>query len=495
MDARRRLDGWQGRLGWVALAAGVVVFQLTFVSEITDSDSTLYLDAAYSLLHPGSLPDRLPMVRPGLTLPLAAVIAVIGVTPLAARLLFALANAGTLLITYYLGERWLGRGVGWMSVALLLVTPQFHLLGNVVLPEGLMVFFGAAALAAWVAAARGSHPFRWAVCSGLSIGGAYLTKVTGLSLLAVLFALVFLAPWRQHPRRWRAMLVAAATVAAVWLIEMGLFAAFTGDPWYRIRATHELRVVHWQTYVAPRWWDGAAAFFAGANSWWRTHVAPLGSYGLLFWFAAAAVAWFAWRRQLLRVAWPLAWLGVLGLLLGAETMAYLDFYPRRFSPTLIPAVLLVALLFHDLRSQLGSHLTAFFAVPLATFGLATIALLSVSPPLRFSVEHRAWDIAASLGAGQTMVASDCRTIGFFRLYDRYRHPERFRDLSRVPVSALPRGAVVVLPDALPPECLLLRRFDLAALTNAAGDWRWRGTVSRGDAAASAAGILRVFQVP
>lgn len=168
----------------------------------------------------------------------------------AARLPFALLQAGLAAAAAVLAGRLLGAGVGLLAGLLLAAEPFWAGVGPVVGMDGLLTGLLTVSLLAALLAARSATAARgragWAALSGLAFGLAFLTKTTALfaaPLLVALFAaplvgaLALLAGWpgRRWPGRrcWRDPLLVLAgwgTAAAltVWLVWPAAWAAPVG---------------------------------------------------------------------------------------------------------------------------------------------------------------------------------------------------------------------------------------------------------------------------
>lgn len=234
------------------VAAIVVLGLLTFLPGLGggflwDRDETWYAGCALTMLQTGdwlvpAAGDRIFLEKPPLAYWLVAVsFTALGVTEFAARLPSALLGIATLLVTYWVGARWIGRRTGLVAAGLLGTCVHFGVMNRMVLTDGPLVLGMTAAMACWwrmqrphtrylvengaAPADESPPPARyalWCALGGAAVGVAIMAKGP-LGLLPGLMALGFVLARRDFSffvrARW-ALIVGIAAIAVVAL------------PWY-----------------------------------------------------------------------------------------------------------------------------------------------------------------------------------------------------------------------------------------------------------------------
>ena len=137
-----------------------------------------------------------------------------------------LASLGTLLLVYLFCLRFLSFREGLLAVAILATSPIDIAVGAKLYADGLLTFFCFLSLYAFF---RGLDAYRgaaiWALIAGISLGLAYLTKVSGILFAIGPLAAVLLHPrfraWEglKSPALWQSA-CAAFLVALPWLYLM-----------------------------------------------------------------------------------------------------------------------------------------------------------------------------------------------------------------------------------------------------------------------------------
>ncbi|MGD1993645.1 MAG: glycosyltransferase family 39 protein [Anaerolineae bacterium] len=183
---------------------------LALTGQVLDGEPTIYFTGAsgheplYHTLH-------------------APAVALVGMNPLGAHLLSIAAGVLAVPLTYVLGRRLFGRGVGLLGAALL--APSFWALmysrtairHALVVPLALMAFYFL-----WRAAS--GRWLRYALAAGLALAGALMTYTVSRMMVALLPAFgLYLALFdRAGFRRWWRPLLVALLVAAVLTTPMWL---------------------------------------------------------------------------------------------------------------------------------------------------------------------------------------------------------------------------------------------------------------------------------
>lgn len=165
----------------------------------------------------------------------------VGAGDLAARVFVAVVfGVGSVVLTYLLGNRLYGHGVGIVAAAILAVLPYHVLVSRQVLLDSPLAFF--VLLTFWFAAhIKEDHSGSWLVWAGLSAGLATATKEVGVLLLAVLVGLVIISgQWRSIPRRPAILGLALFGILALpYPLSRLLFAPENGEAYFLWQLSRE----------------------------------------------------------------------------------------------------------------------------------------------------------------------------------------------------------------------------------------------------------------
>lgn len=162
-----------------------------------------------------------------------------GYSELAARLPSALALAATCLITFLFAAKLYGRGVGWLSLGIMVAAPYFITQQQLVMFDGLLAFFFASAVFSFY---LGMTDRRWYLLAALALGLAVMTK--GFIALFLFVPLVLLYRWLSGQRlnlgyaAWAGPLIFLAIVAP-WHIHEAV--TQPGFAWFYFINEHILR--------------------------------------------------------------------------------------------------------------------------------------------------------------------------------------------------------------------------------------------------------------
>ena len=275
------------------------------------------------------------------------------------RLTSAWFALGTLLMTWLLARRLLGRSAAPLAVLVLATLPGFVHVSHWLLTDGALMFFVTAALAALAGAYRGGRPALLPLAGALA-AGAFLTKgISGPIFIAFggLPLLLQAKPWQKG----RGTRDEAGDRAA--LAEAPSVMHHSSSPRYPALLSVFYHVAALVTFVLPVaawavefWQTGGRALFM--EWFWTNHfgrfsgaATQLGHInGPLFYLGALplyllpwlpAIAWLLWRaareRSWRELAMPLAW-GLGGTLLLSLSATKREIY---LAP-LLPAFALLA---------------------------------------------------------------------------------------------------------------------------------------------------------
>jgi 4-amino-4-deoxy-L-arabinose transferase-like glycosyltransferase len=107
---------------------------------------------------------------------------------------------GASLMIYRFGRIWYSKEAGIVAALLLQVLPVFFGVGLIATMDSALVFFWMVGLLGITAALHDSRPGGWYL-AGVALGGALLSKYTGIFLAVGTGLVVILNPdWRRHLR-------------------------------------------------------------------------------------------------------------------------------------------------------------------------------------------------------------------------------------------------------------------------------------------------------
>lgn len=145
-----------------------------------------------------------------------------GDTELGVRFTNTLLMVGASVALFVFGRQWFDRRAAWTGAVALHVLPMYFGAGFVTTMDAALVAFWATCLAGVGHALRTGRPGGWYV-AGVAVGGAMLSKYTGVFLAAGAFACIVVRPqwrarWLSSPHPWLALLIAAVAFApcVVW---------------------------------------------------------------------------------------------------------------------------------------------------------------------------------------------------------------------------------------------------------------------------------------
>lgn len=124
--------------------------------------------------------------------------AVLGNTELGVRIVGLLLMLASSLLMYRIGAAWFSRRTGIISALLLQILPAFFVVGFIATMDSALIFFWLLCLVGLTRALKDDRPSGWYI-AGLALGGALLSKYTGVFLLAGTgMALIVHQPWRKQ---------------------------------------------------------------------------------------------------------------------------------------------------------------------------------------------------------------------------------------------------------------------------------------------------------
>lgn len=223
-------SAWIPLLPFLLLAASIALNPVGFIGG--DADDLHYVEAARCWVSNGPcLPadhweGRWPTIAP-----LAAAISLLGEGRWSVALPSLIASFACVVLVYRLGRQLFGATEAVIAASLLAIVPAFALQALDPNVDSIELAF---VLGGFVAMLRGRKGgVLWSALCGLSFGLAMQSRETALAiapLALVSFALVH--PPRRGVRPW---LIAGAAFALPFIVEAIIFAAQTGDPFWRRR--------------------------------------------------------------------------------------------------------------------------------------------------------------------------------------------------------------------------------------------------------------------
>jgi len=264
-------DRLAGTLQWIVLAIAAVFILCNLGYPLIDRDETRYAEIPREILTTGNwlvpqLNFQTYYDKPPLLYWLCAIsFQCFGVNESAARLIPALAALATIAMTMFFASRHLGKQIGLLSGAVLLLSVGFAFTSRYLLLDGLLTMFVSASLfAAYEAIHTKSFKLSWWIVSAVACGLAFMTKgpLAVVLWLPPVFAFAWLTESASKPKA-RDYAIFAAIVAAIvmpWFI-----AVWMVDPNF-IREffyTHNLRRFAGAFHAQPFWYFVPVLLVAG----------------------------------------------------------------------------------------------------------------------------------------------------------------------------------------------------------------------------------------
>ncbi len=240
-----------------------VVFFMNLSYPLIEPDENRYAQIALEMVQSGNYLVPHLQGEPYLDKPpllywtTAASFKAFGINEFSARLVSALAATWTILFTFVLGQRFLGRRVALIGAIMLFLSMGFVLAGRYVILDGLLTSFTTTSLLAGYLAIR-SRKLRWSwwIFAALACGLGILTKgpvaliliappLLGVQLLGRRAARAQLRPWLV----WCAV---ATAVAMPWFVAVAVTQPeFVG---YFVWKHHIVRFLSAFDHQAPAWY-------------------------------------------------------------------------------------------------------------------------------------------------------------------------------------------------------------------------------------------------
>lgn len=160
-----------------------------------NSDEAVYMGQAAALAEAPELESLFPVFRahPLLSQSILAVLFRLRVSDLLGRLVAVSFGVGTILLAHRLGQRLYGWWTGWLAALLLAVMPYHVIVSRQFLLDTPLAFFATLTLSFLADYATGEEPSRL-YAAGAGMGLVFLSKETGLVLLAAVYVFLALTP-------------------------------------------------------------------------------------------------------------------------------------------------------------------------------------------------------------------------------------------------------------------------------------------------------------
>jgi len=198
---------------WVALTAVLVLATVARTWQLNrlgfNSDEAVYTGQAASIAGDSVRQPYFPIFRahPLLFQSLLSVIYRATSSDVAARLASVAFGVGTVAVVFALGRTLYNRRTGLIAAGILALMPYHVLVTRQVLLDGPMVFFATLTLYALARYAMTEQP-RWLYATAACMGLTFLTKETGVVLVAAVWAFLVLTPTIRVRTRQLAIAIA-----------------------------------------------------------------------------------------------------------------------------------------------------------------------------------------------------------------------------------------------------------------------------------------------
>jgi 4-amino-4-deoxy-L-arabinose transferase-like glycosyltransferase len=170
-----------------------LALRLYFFVGLNWADDAMYVNEAYSRLDINyKIPARLGPLRSGMIYPTAFFFKLFGINEYSATLYPLLCSLGSIVLTYYFGKTFFDEKTGLTAALLLAVYPLNIAYATRVMPDVPIAFFMALSAYIFLKNEQEKKTKLLYLLSGISIGIAYLNRVSGLMIL------LFLAPYMAY---------------------------------------------------------------------------------------------------------------------------------------------------------------------------------------------------------------------------------------------------------------------------------------------------------
>ncbi len=206
---------------------------VTFWHGFGPGDGGHYIRAAFRWLDEGLfLGDSHWALRHLMVLPIAGSFAAFGPSVFSATLPNIVFAGGLIAVTWFFGRRYLGSVEAFVASVLIAFSPFFMARPIELDVYGAEIFFTALAVWLFVAAQFERRVLALLFAAGLCAGLAWTLREVSVSSIIGFGVLVLIF---QRKRFWRASLALGAGFALVLGLELILYSAVAGDPFYRYK--------------------------------------------------------------------------------------------------------------------------------------------------------------------------------------------------------------------------------------------------------------------
>ena len=393
----RRVSGLAAECPIVTIFCLAVLIRILFFIGLTGMDDSIYGSYVHDLLTKGFiLPDTHWKTRAGMIIPLYLFTKLLSFNEYTLAIFPLLCSLTNVLLIYKIGSLLFSRRHGLLAALLYAFFPLDIYYATSAFPTvplvtctGLSAFF--------LLRNRKHHSWMNYLFSGLAIGGAYLVHMTAvfMFLFIGLYLLIF---DRRHLIKKSVFLF--LTFLTVLAIESSLYGSITGDPFYRF---HVIKKTHFQQApeqrppdVNPKALikrsDQGEQVLRGDNFWIEPAWTLLTQqeFGLYFYFIIPATIFLLFRRRkdpavLILAIWFLPIL--FYIFYGTTSLTHyatLRRWPRYFSMTILPAILLLSVWIQDYCLQ---RKTCYFTV-IIILTTSSLGIISFDNWRRYAATYR-----------------------------------------------------------------------------------------------------------
>ena len=379
----RRISGEAIQHPMLTVFCLAVLIRILFFIGLTGLDDSIYASYVHDLLTTGFiLPDTHWKTRAGMVVPLYLFTKLFSFNEYTLAIYPLLCSLTNVLLIYNIGSLLFSQRHGVLAALLYAFFPLDIYYATSAFPTvpivtctGLSVFF--------LLRNRKHHAWVNYLLSGLSLGGAYLVHMTAvfMFLFIGLYLLIF---DRRHLIKKSVFL--SLTFLAVVAIESSLYVSITGDPLYRfhvIKKTHfhqvpEQRPPEVNPKALIKKSDQGEQVLRGDNFWIEPAWTLLTQqeFGLYFYFIIPATIFLLFCRRkdpavLILALWFLPIL--FYIFYGTTSLTHYETlrrWPRYFSMTTLPAILLLSVWIEDYcRHRKTCYLTVIIILTTSSLGI------------------------------------------------------------------------------------------------------------------------------
>lgn len=426
----------------IILAAGVAL-RLLFFTGLIGRDDLIYNRAAYDLMAGNDFALGNPgQNRLGLIIPLAAAFKLWGVNEVSSSLVTLIPSVLLILLTFYIARYFFGKETGYFAAILQAVYPMDVYYATVLYPDIPTALFVVLGVYLFHRACQDKGDL-YLFLSGLSVGLAYLVKMTGLFAAPFLIGYTVYIMRKEGGVRWR-FLWTPLGFMAVFITELFFYHATKGDLFFRF---HTLSIHN----LGP--WSGLSMYLERGyaarliTQYPQTLLFYFPHFGLFYWFTFAAMGYLLVIKEK-RAYFPMVWWLILYLTLNFGSTSISQYVPlvplSRYSfILLLPANIILACALIRLGSidSLGkwTRVAGYSALVIL---LSSSILITVVRHERGSTAEREMSTFFNRKPDKP-VYTDPRTIKLLEYFFEYNNTDMLRDFTEVELKSVNNSYVLV----------------------------------------------------